>query len=439
MTNAGGFKRESLMSTKIGVGPSRREFIKGASAAALGTAAVTGFPGLAGAHAAGSDEIRVGLVGCGGRGTGAAGNVLAAAPGVRIVALADAFKDRLDATRELLSQQHSDTATVAEDHCFVGLDAYKQLLKTDVNYVILATPPGFRATHIEAAIEAGKNIFAEKPVAVDATAVRKCLSLADEITRRGIAMAAGTQYRHFDPYIQSMRRIHDDAIGRLTGARAYYNTGELWHHDRQPAWTDLENQIRNWLYYTWLSGDHIVEQAIHNIDALNWAFGGHPVRAIGTGGRQVRTAPEFGHIYDHFTTVYEYEGDAFATMMCRQQNGCDKKVANEFTGTKGTAYVLPDYLIKGASQWKYEGEPNDMYVQEHTDLIANIRAGRPSNELKQVTESSLTAIMGRMSAYSGKTITWDDALNSTESLMPATLTWGPMPTPPVPVPGQATS
>ena len=276
-------------------------------------------------------------------------------------------------------------------------------------------------------------------MAVDAAGVRSCIGLADEVTKRGIALAAGTQYRHFDPYIQSMKRIHDGAIGQLTGARAYYNTGELWKRDRQEGWSDLENQMRNWLYYTWLSGDHIVEQFIHNIDALNWAFNGHPLRATGTGGRQVRTAPEYGHIYDHFAIVYEYDNDAFATAMCRQQNGTEKKVANEFTGTKGTAYVLPDYSIKGATTWKYDvAEPNDMYVQEHTDLIASIRAGKPLNELKQVAESSLTAIMGRMTAYSGKTITWDEALNSPESLMPATLTWGPMPTPLVAMPGLAT-
>jgi myo-inositol 2-dehydrogenase / D-chiro-inositol 1-dehydrogenase len=427
------------MTESNSAGPSRRDFIRDATAAAVGTAAVARFHGLVGAQAAGSDEIRVGLVGCGGRGTGAAGNVMAAAPGVRIVALADAFADRLTACRERLAKQYPDTANVAADHCFVGLDAYQQLLKTDINYVILASPPGFRATHIAAAVAAGKNIFAEKPVAVDATAVRSCISLADEVTRKGIALGAGTQYRHFDPYIQSMKRIHDGAIGQLTGARAYYNTGELWKHDRQESWSDLENQMRNWLYYTWLSGDHIVEQFIHNIDTLNWAFNGHPLRATGTGGRQVRTAPEFGHIYDHFAIVYEYENDAFATAMCRQQNGTEKKVANEFTGTKGTAYVLPDYSIKGATTWKYDvAEPNDMYVQEHTDLIASIRAGKPLNELKQVAESSLTAIMGRMTAYSGKTITWDEALNSTESLMPATLTWGPMPTPLVAMPGLAT-
>ena len=417
-------------------GTSRREFIRDASAAAVGATAAARFQGLAGAHAAGSDEIRVGLIGCGGRGTGAAGNALAAAKGVRIVALADAFEDRLKACRERLAKGNPESATVAEDHCFVGLDAFEKLLKTDVNYVILATPPGFRPQHIAAAIAAGKNVFAEKPVCVDSAGAQKCFSMVDEITRKNLALGAGTQYRHFDPYIQSMKRIHDGQIGRLTGARGYYNTGELWKRDRQEGWSDLENQMRNWLYYTWLSGDHLVEQAVHNVDALNWAFGTHPIRVIATGGRQVRTAPEFGHIYDHFAVVYEYPDETFATMMCRQQNGTDKKVANEFTGTKGTAYVLPDYLIKGESPWKYDvAEPNDMYVQEHTDLINSIRSGKPYNELKEVTETSLTAIMGRMSAYTGKTITWEQAMKSHESLMPETLTWGPMPTPPVAMPG----
>ena len=426
------------MSEQQGGGSTRRDFIRSAGAAAVATTVVSSLDSLVGAYAAGTDEIRVGLVGCGGRGTGAAGNVLKAASGVRIVALADAFRDRLDECRQTLAKEHADTATVAEDHCFVGLDAVQQLLKTDVNYVILATPPGFRPGHIKAAIEAGKNIFAEKPVAVDAAGVRACLGMADEITKRGIAMAAGTQYRHFDPYIQSMKRIHEGSIGTVTAARAYYNTSELWKRDRKPEWTELENQMRNWLYYTWLSGDHIVEQFIHNIDAMNWGLQGHPIRAIGTSGRQVRTAPEYGHIYDHFAVVYEYDNGVFCTAMCRQQNGTDKKVANEFTGTKGSALVLPNYVINGPNAWKYEGEPNDMYVQEHTDLIASIRAGKPLNELKQVAESSLTAVMGRMSAYSGKTITWEQAMNSPESLMPETLTWGPMPVPAVPQPGQDT-
>ena len=414
---------------------SRRTFIRGAASLAAGLAAMDRLPG---AHAAGSDEIRVGLVGCGSRGTGAALNALAAAPGVRVVALADAFRDRLDQCRAALAEEHPGAAAVPEDRCFVGLDACERLLETDVNYVILATPPGFRPAHIAAAVRAGRHIFAEKPVAVDAAGVRQCLDLAAEIDRKGLALVAGTQYRHFEPYVQSMARLHEGAIGTVTGARAYYNTGELWHHERQPQWSDVEHQLRNWLYYTWLSGDHIVEQFIHNLDAINWAFRAIPQRAVATGGRQVRTAPEFGHIYDHFAVVYEYPNGATCTAMCRQQNGCEKKVSNEFTGTAGHAIVLPEYTISGRRPWKYEGEPNDMYVQEHTDLIAGIRAGRALNELRQVAESTLTAIMGRMSAYTGRSITWNEALAADESLMPARLQWGPMPTPPVPMPGVET-
>ena len=417
---------------------SRRSFIRGAAAATL-AAGLPSMDRFAGAFAAGSDEIRVGLVGCGSRGTGAALNVLAAAPGVRVVALADAFRDRLDQCRAALAEKHADVASVSEDRCFVGLNAFEDLVQTDVNYVILASPPGFRPAQIAAAVRAGRNVFAEKPVAVDAAGVRACLGLVDEIGSRGIGFAAGTQYRHFDPYIQAMRRIHDGAIGRLTSARAFYNTGELWHRYREPEWTDLENQIRNWLYYTWLSGDHIVEQFIHNIDAMNWAFNAAPLRAVATGGRQVRTAPEYGHIYDHFAVVYEYPAGATCTAMCRQQNGCEKKITNELTGTEGSAVVLPTYSIDGPRAWKYEGEPNDMYVQEHTDLIASIRAGRPLNELRQVAESTLTAVMGRMSAYSGRTVTWDEALNADESLVPERLEWGPMPTPAVPMPGFGTA
>ena len=416
-----------------GPGPvSRRSFIRGAATLAAGLAALERLPG---AHAAGSDEIRVGLVGCGSRGTGAALNALGAAAGVRVVALADAFRDRLDECRAALAAQHPDAATVREDHCFVGMDAADALLRTDANYVILAEPPGFRPVHIAAAVRAGRHVFAEKPVAVDAAGVRTCLDLGTEIGRRGLGFAAGTQYRHFDPYIQAMARLHDGAIGTLTGARAYYNTSELWHRDRQPEWSDLEYQMRNWLYYTWLSGDHITEQFIHNLDAINWAFRAVPRRAVATGGRQVRTAPEYGHIYDHFAVVYEYPDGATCTAMCRQQNGCEKKVGNEFTGTTGHAVVLPDYTISGARSWKYEGEPNDMYVQEHTDLIASIRAGRPLNELRQVAESTLTAVMGRMSGYTGRSITWEEALAAGESLMPERLEWGPMPMPPVAMPG----
>ncbi len=421
----------------------RRDFLKQVGAAAVGTAVASRIGSIPGAHAAGSDEIRIGLIGCGGRGTGAALNALSSAPGVRLVAMADAFQDRLDQSRKLLTEKGGPAAvTVTDDHCFVGLDAYEKLLATatDVNYVILATPPGFRPIHIKAAVAAGKHVFAEKPVAVDAAGVRSCLDTFDEINKKGLGLVAGTQYRHFTPYIEPITRIHDGQIGKLVAGRCYFNTAGLWSKERQPNWSDLEFQLRNWLYYTWLSGDHIVEQFVHNIDAMVWTFGAHPIRATGTGGRQVRTEPIYGHIFDHFAIDYEFADGSHCAAMCRQQDGCDKKVANEFVGSKGTAFILPQYYITGEQPWKLDASITtdlaNAYVQEHTDLITSIRAGKPLNELKQVAEVSLAAIMGRMAAYTGKAVTWEEMLRSQESLMPDKLAWGPMPVPPVAMPGQ---
>lgn len=421
---------------------SRRTFLRQATAAAVGTTIASRFESLPGAYAAGSDEIKVGLIGCGGRGSGAALNCVASAPGVKLIAMADAFQDRLDSSRKNLTTRGGDKVDVKDDHTFVGLDAYQKLLQTDVNYVILATPPGFRPLHIKAAVDAGKYVFGEKPVCVDSAGARACFETYDTITQKKLGMVAGTQYRHFIPYIEAIKRVHGGSIGKLVQARCYYNTSELWSRERKPEWSDLEFQMRNWLYYTWLSGDHLVEQAIHNVDAFVWAFNANPVKATGVGGRQTRTDPVFGHIYDHFAIDYEFPEGAHCLMMCRQQNGCDKKVANEFVGTKGTAYVLPQYYIEGEQAWKLEDtvsvDLGNAYVQEHTDFITSIRAGKPLNELKQVTETSLAAVLGREAAYTGKTVTWDDMLNAKQSLMPPKLEWGPMTMPPVAMPGQTT-
>ena len=391
---------------------------------------------LPGAWAAGTDQIRVGVIGCGGRGTGAAMNAINAAEGVTIVAMADAFKDRLDSSRKILAERLGDKMKVTDETAFVGLDAYKKVLAVaDVNYVILAAPPAFRPEHITASVAAGKHMFAEKPVAVDGAGVKSCLASHDEITKKGLGLVAGTLYRHHTGYLESIKRIRDGQIGEIATAWGWYNTTGLWKKDREPAWSDLEFQMRNWIYYTWLAGDHIVEQAVHNIDALNWIMGANPIRAVGTGGRQVRTAPEYGHIYDHFAIDYEYPNGKHVTLMCRQQDGTDKKVANEVVGTKGRAFILPQFYITGANPWKLEGEPNDAYVTEHTNLIASIRAGKPLNELKQVAESTLVGILGREAAYTGKALTWEEAL-ATPSQFPTKLEWGPMTTAPVPMPGQ---
>jgi myo-inositol 2-dehydrogenase / D-chiro-inositol 1-dehydrogenase len=425
-------------------GLSRRNFLKTATAAAVGGAVASGLEFVPGAYAAGSDEIRVGLIGCGGRGTGAARNVLASAQGVRIVAMGDTFKDRLDGSKKALTDKMGAQFQIAEDRCFVGLDAFEKVLATDANYIILATPPGFRPQHLKAAIAAGKNIFTEKPVAVDAPGIRLVMQLADEAASKKLAIVAGTQRRHQAGYLETLGRVHDGAIGDIVAARCYWNQGGLWHKDKQAEWSELEYQIRNWLYYTWLSGDHIVEQHVHNIDVINWALRGHPLRAVGMGGRQVRTGPEFGHIFDHFAIDYEYPNGVHVMSMARQIDGCENNVSEALVGTKGTCRTdaaASRYELTGANAWRRPKNDKDVdpYVQEHTDLIASIRAGKPLNELKQVAESVLTAIMGRMSTYSGKAVTWDEALASNESLVPDKLTWGPMPTPAVAMPGMVNS
>jgi len=412
---------------------SRRDFLK-TSTAAVGSTIAARLITIPGAYAAGSDMIKVGVIGCGGRGTGAIGNVLESAQGVKIVALGDAFKDRLEQCRANI-KKYGANAEVPDDHCFVGLDAYEKVIASDVNYIILASPPAFRPQHLKAAIAAGKHIFTEKPVAVDSTGIRACLALYEEAKAKKLAIAAGTQRRHQTGYLETIKRIQDGAIGEVVAARAYWNQGGLWVKERQEGWTDLEWQLRNWLYFTWLSGDHIVEQHVHNLDVINWIMGAHPVRANGMGGRQARTSPAYGHIYDHFAVDYEYANGVHMMSMCRQIQGCDRIVAEAVVGTKGKSQV-DKYTISGDKSWRFTEKDNNPYVQEHTDLIAAIRSGKLINELKAVTESTLTAIMGRMSAYTGKVVTWEQALNSKEDLVPANLDWGPMAVPPVAIPGQ---
>ena len=277
---------------------SRRDFLRTTTAAVVGgtLASTVNIPG---AFAAGSDEIRVGVIGCGGRGTGAIGNVLASAPGVRLVAVGDLFPDRLAESLKNLAKL-GDKVAVPKEQQFTGWDAYQKVIASDVNYVILASPPGFRPTHLQAAIAAGKNVFTEKPVAVDAAGYKTVVAAADVAKQKGLGVAAGTQRRHHAAYREAMKRLHDGAIGDIVAIRAYWNQGGLWNKPREASWSDMEFQLRNWLYYTWLSGDHIVEQHVHNLDVGNWGMNGIPARVFGVGGRQARTAPEYGHIFDHF-------------------------------------------------------------------------------------------------------------------------------------------
>jgi myo-inositol 2-dehydrogenase/D-chiro-inositol 1-dehydrogenase len=411
-------------------GVSRREFLKGAAAT---TAAVATFHIIRSASAQEAKPLKVGLIGCGGRGVGSARDAMRAAPNVKVVALADLFQDRVMGAREALNREGAD---IPESRCFVGFDAYKKLLETDVDIVSLCTPPGFRPQHFEAAINAGKHVFMEKPVAVDPVGCRRMFAAGKKADEKKLCVVAGTQRRHQKNYIDTIRRIKEGAIGQITSARAYWCQGELWSVPRRPEWSDVEWQIRNWLYFTWLSGDHIVEQHVHNLDVINWVMGTHPIRAFGMGGRQKRTDPQFGHIYDHFAVDYEYPGNVHMMSMCRQQNGTDGNVSEFVVGTKGMSDCASGiWDLSGNSIWRSTGGRNP-YEQEWADLIEAIRTGKHINETQAVTESTLTAIMGRISAYTGKVVTWDQMMQSNLSLVPEEVKFGPMPVPPVAIPGQ---
>ncbi len=404
------------------------------------TAATFGMGMLSNAHAAGSDTIKVGLIGCGGRGSGAAEDICKAAGttyNIKLHAMADAFPERVTNCRDRLKENAAtkDKVDVADDRCFGGLDAYQKVIDC-CDLVMLATPPGFRPQHIEATIRAGKNLFAEKPVAVDGTGIRKVLAAHDEATRKGLSVITGTQRRHQSGYVECLKRIHDGAIGDITGGQVYWNQGPIWANKRQPGWSDTEYQLRNWYHFLWLCGDHIVEQHVHNLDVACWAIGAHPVRAVGMGGRQVISEPEYGQSYDHFAVDYEFPNGVHVMSMARQIEGCENNVSETIVGTKGQ-WHSNGYRFRGANNQRVRVEHEvNPYVQEHIDLLESITSHKPVCELKQVAESTLTAIMGRMSAYTGKAVSWEIALNSKLDTFPQNLAIGnPMPEPPVPRPG----
>jgi predicted dehydrogenase len=397
---------------------SRREFLKTSAAAGV-TAALLASGNYA--FAQGSDRIRVGLIGCGGRGSGAAINAVSAAPGVELYALGDMFKFQVDGAKQNLGREirermnKPDAFNVSDDRCFWGLDAYKKVIASGANYIILATPPGYRPIHFEAAVAAGKNVFMEKPVATDGPGLRKMLAAAEASVQKGLAVVAGTQRRHQASYIETIKRIKDGAIGDIVGGQCYWNGGGIWFRDRDPNMTDLEYQSWNWYHYVWACGDHIVEQHVHNLDVMNWVMGAHPVACIAVGGRTQRVDPRT-QIWDHFAVDLEYPGGVRILSMCRHWSGCVDNVSERVVGTKGVSN--PGGSIDGPNQWRYSGGGRDPYTQEHTDLIESIRANKPLNEAKQVTESTAVAIMGRMAAYTGQLVRWEQVINSQENLVP---------------------
>jgi predicted dehydrogenase len=423
---------------------SRRAFLGAAGTAAVGgVLGVTANPWLArAAHVSSEETLKVGLIGCGGRGTGAILDSLESSPLTRLHAIGDVFQERVNSCREQLRGQEKALANrcnVPDDRVFVGFDATEKVLASGVDMVILATPPGFRPRQMQKAIEAGKHVFMEKPVAVDPEGVRIVAAAAKLAEQKRLNIVTGTQRRHEQCYLEAIKRVRDGAIGKVMHASVYWNQGGLWMHKRRPEWSDLEWQLRNWLYFTWLSGDHIVEQHVHNIDVGQWFMDALPERCIGQGGRQVRTSADYGHIFDHFAIEFEFEDGRSISSHCRQIDGCSNRVEEIIHGTEGVARLSSGRAeILGKSPWKFEGEQENPYVQEHRDLIAGITgSGAYVNEGERIAHNTMMAIMGRMSAYTGKTISWKDAMASKLDLFPKTLAFGPMPTPEVPVPGQS--
>jgi predicted dehydrogenase len=406
---------------------SRRGFLK--TAAVAGTLAAV--PNV---HAAGSDVLRVGLVGCGDRGTGAATQALAADSNVQLVAMADAFEDRLQNSLEILQKAENVSAKVAvkPDHRFVGFNAYQELLGSGVDVVLLCTPPHFRPIHLRAAIEAGKHVFAEKPVAVDAPGVQSVLKSCEQAKSRGLSVVSGLCLRYDNGFKETVRRIHDGAIGEVSTLFANDYRSGRWDKPRQPDWTDMLYQMRNWYNFTWLSGDFNVEQHVHYLDVCSWVMKEkYPIKAVGMGGRQALIGPEYGQIYDHFSVVYEYADGARLVSNCRQQPQCKNDMSCHVMGTKGRAQFAERRrgmrIHSGGGEWVFDGPQNQMYQTEHDELFASIRNSKPIQNGEYMARSSLLAIMGRMAAYTGQEITWKMAMNSKEVLSPSRYDWNAQP------------
>lgn len=401
---------------------SRRNFFKDSGLLLAGGALVGGQLAIArSAHAFGTESIRVGLVGCGGRGTGAVIQALATTGGdVRLTAMADVFESNLQSAFRAIKGKNPKQVDVAAENRFVGLDAYQKLFASDVDVVFLATPPGFRPLHFEQAVAAGKHVFMEKPVAVDAPGVRRVLAAGEVATTKGLAVQVGLQRRHETRYRECVARLHDGIIGEPIFARAYWNGSGVWTRPRRPNQTELEYQINNWYYFNWLSGDHITEQHVHNLDIINWVMNGFPVEAQGQGGRQVRTGQTTGEIYDHHMIEYSYNSGARLLSQCRQMPGCWSKVGEHIQATGGSCDISSARIFDQRGGLIWESSAKEVagkgWQQEQIDFFAAIRNGQTPNETEYAAHSTLTAIMGRMASYSGKLITWNQALSSNLSL-----------------------
>ncbi len=427
--------------------PTRRKFIQSSTLAA--TAGGVLLSSATPVHAAGGDTLKVGLVGTGGRGSGAAVEALGADPNCKLVAACDIFPDRLadglkgilQTARQMDAKNKTDLATridVKEEMQFTGFDGYKQLIDSGVDVVLLCSTPGFRPTHLAYAVEKKKHVFMEKPHATDAAGLRSVLESVKKQKENKKSLVSGFTYRYHAPKRETMKRVLGGEIGEVRSVYCSYLTGELWHRGVNPKWTPMEQQIRNWYYYIWLSGDFIVEQNIHTIDKAAWLMGGAlPVSAIGSGGRQSRVDDKYGNIWDNFSVVYEYESGAKVFNQCRQISGCLVEQLDLAYGTKGTCDLKKHSIVADGKTWQTKDVPlSQAYQTEHDELFASIRKGEPINDGEVSAYSTAMALLGREAAYTGKRITWKDLMASSQNLMPKKFEFGGIEMPDVPVPGQ---
>ena len=419
----------------------RRSFMKSTGALAAGGVALNAVSAQAASVHSGVDEtLRVGLVGCGGRGAAATINALSADPNTKLVAVGDAFLDRAKGCLARLqkNEKHGAQVEVDADHVFDGFDNFKKVIDS-CDVVILTTPPHFRPEHFAYAIQQGKHCFVEKPVAVDAPGIRSVMETSRLAKEKNLAVVSGLCWRYDLGVRATMQQILEEkAIGDIIAIESSYNAGTLWHRGDKPDWSRMEYQVRNWLYYTWLSGDHILEQAVHSLDKTAWLLGDiQPTKAMAMGGRQQRTDPKWGHIYDHFSVFFEYPTGQNVYFTCRQQDKTTAHVDEKVLGTNGQAQVLRHRVTSNdGTKWRYRGPKPSMYNVEHQELFKSIREGNPINNGHYMCNSTMLGIMGRMAAYTGKTLTWDQCLNSTERLGPTEYTWGDVPEPKVAIPGK---
>ena len=389
--------------------------------------------------------LKAGLIGCGGRGTGAAIDFLNAGPNLQIVALGDTFKDRVDACRAKILKEKGQEVPL--ENCFVGFEAYQKVIDAGVDIVLLATAPFFRPEHLAAAIQAKKHVFAEKPVCVDPVGARSVMATAQKAIGLELSIVTGTHFRHQRDYVANWQQVAQGAIGEIVGANAYYNVGKLWHRDPNATWSEMEYMIRDWVNWTWLSGDHIVEQHVHNLDMINWFIGTHPVKSLGFGSRLRRVT---GDQYDNFSVDFTFENGIHLHSMCRQINGCTNQTGERIQGSKGSTNCTNTILdLAGNEVWKYEYPPDkdgkpgrlvsvEPHLQEQIDLVTAIRTKNPINDAERTAISSLTAIMGRISAYTGKEVTYEEMMNSDLRLGPKVFEFGPVDIPKdVPIAGLA--